>query len=84
METISSLFDSADLSPHGLCLVWRPELIGLHVVSDAVTGLAYYSIPLALVAFVRWRRDLVFGWMFGLFAVFIPEMRSFQSSGNAS
>jgi PAS domain S-box-containing protein len=71
LETISSLFDPADLSPHGLCLVWRPELIGLHVISDAVTGLAYYSIPLALVAFVRWRRDLVFGWMFGLFAVFI-------------
>jgi PAS domain S-box-containing protein len=71
LETISSLFDSADLSPHGLCLVWRPELIGLHVVSDAVTGLAYYSIPLALVTFVHCRRDLAFSWMFGLFAVFI-------------
>jgi PAS domain S-box-containing protein len=71
LETISSFFDSADLSPHGLCLVWRPELIGLHVVSDAVTGLAYYSIPLALVTFVRCRRDLAFSWMFGLFAVFI-------------
>src|SRR3954464_9572799 len=71
LETISSFFDSADLSPHGLCLVWRPELIGLHVGSDAVTGLAYYSIPLALVTFVRCRRDLAFSWMFGLFAVFI-------------
>ena len=71
LETISSLFDFADLSPHGLCLVWRPELIGLHVVSDAITGLAYYSIPLALVTFVRCRRDLAFSWMFGLFAIFI-------------
>src|SRR3954468_12975832 len=68
---LSNVFQKADLSPHGFCLLWQPELIWLHVGSDAVIGAAYYSIPLALTAFLRRRHDLAFGWMFGLFAAFI-------------
>ena len=30
------LLDSSTLSPHGICLLWEPELIWLHVASDAV------------------------------------------------
>ena len=70
LETISSLFDSADLSPHGLFgVAARTHRIACRLRRDP--GLAYYSIPLALVTFVRCRRDLAFSWMFGLFAVFI-------------
>jgi len=29
------LLDSSTLSPHGICLLWEPELIWLHVLSDA-------------------------------------------------
>lgn len=43
----------------------------LHVVSDALITLSYYSIPLALIYFMRRRRDLEFSWMFGCFALFI-------------
>ena len=43
----------------------------LHVVSDSIIALAYYSIPIALIFFVRQRRDLAFSWIFVLFAVFI-------------
>jgi PAS domain S-box-containing protein len=56
---------------HGSCLGWRPLLLGLHVGSDALTALAYYSIPVALLVFVRRRRDLQFSWMFVLFSLFI-------------
>jgi len=65
------LFDSADLAPHGFCLLWEPGLIWLHAASDAVIGLSYYAIPLALGYFVSQRRDLAFGWIFWLFAGFI-------------
>ncbi len=71
LEFLRKLFESESLAPHGICLLWRPELVWTHVVSDALIGTAYFSIPLALGYFVRKRRDLAFSWMFWCFAVFI-------------
>jgi len=65
------LIDPAGLTPHGFCLLWEPGMIWLHAVSDAVTGFAYFTIPLALAIFVRRRTDLVFRPVFVLFAAFI-------------
>ena len=58
-------------SPHGICLLWEPELIWLHVISDAIIAMAYFSIPFALTIFVSRRKDIKFGWIFWAFAVFI-------------
>lgn len=41
------------------------------VISDMAIALAYYSIPLALLVFLRRRRHIQFHWMFLLFGVFI-------------
>jgi hypothetical protein len=71
LKFFADIFDNADLSPHGFCLLWRPELIWLHITSDSIIALSYYSIPLAWTYFVTKRRDLVFGWMFWLFGAFI-------------
>ncbi len=71
LQYLQTLFDSSTLSPHGYCLVWRPELIWLHVGSDAIIAIAYYSIPFALAIFVSKRRDVEFGWVFWAFAIFI-------------
>ena len=71
LEFLRNLFESESLAPHGICLLWRPELVWTHVVSDALIGTAYFSIPLALGYFVSKRRDLAFSWMFWCFAVFI-------------
>jgi signal transduction histidine kinase len=68
---LRALLDPSGLTPHGFCLLWEPGLIWLHAASDALIGVAYYSIPLALVHFVRRRRDIAFGWVFWLFAAFI-------------
>ena len=57
--------------PHGHCYLWTTSLVALHAISDAFIVLAYYSIPVTLVYFVRRRKDLKFHWMFGCFAVFI-------------
>ena len=64
------LFDSSFM-PHGFCYLWKPGLIWLHVVSDGLIALSYYSIPLSLVYFVRKRRDLPFHWIFLMFGGFI-------------
>jgi signal transduction histidine kinase len=66
-----ALFNTAALTPHGFCLSWDPALLGLHITSDAVIALAYFSIPVALAVLVARRRDLAFPWLFALAAVFI-------------
>lgn len=65
------LFGAASFIPHGYCLLWRPDLVALHAISDALIALAYFSIPVTLALFIHRRRDLEFGWIFGLFALFI-------------
>ena len=65
------LLMSRGLAPHGYCLLWDPVLIWLHVVSDAVIALSYLSIPVVLTVFLSRRRDIEFGWLLLLFAIFI-------------
>ena len=57
--------------PHGHCYLWEPVLLWLHVGSDALIAMAYFTIPITLIYFVRRRQDLQFHWMFLCFAVFI-------------
>jgi signal transduction histidine kinase len=70
-ELIQWLFISPGLTPHGFCLLWDPELLWLHAVSDAAIGIAYFTIPLTLAVIVHRRRDIVFRPVFVLFAAFI-------------
>ena len=56
---------------HGYCYRWQSEIVRLHVASDTLITLAYYSIPITLVYFVRKRKDLPFNWMFLMFGAFI-------------
>jgi signal transduction histidine kinase len=62
---------AADFVPHGYCMRWSSDVIWLHVSSDGLITLAYYIIPIALIYFVRKRKDLAFHWMFVLFGIFI-------------
>ena len=71
MGWLERLFSTSEFMPHGMCYQWNNSVIILHVISDALIALAYYSIPLTLVYFVRKRKDLAFDWMFVCFAVFI-------------
>ncbi len=68
---LDELLDSGGFIPHGVCLLWRPDILMLHVGSDMLIGLSYFSIPVALTYFVMRRRDVAFGWVALLFALFI-------------
>jgi PAS domain S-box-containing protein len=70
LSFLSGLFD-ASFMPHGHCYQWRPEVLWLHAVSDGLIAIAYFVIPLLLVAFVAKRKDVEFGWMFMMFSAFI-------------
>lgn len=72
MNWISDFLEAGRrLAPHGYCLLWDPRLVWTHVVSDALIAIAYFSIPVALVTFVRRRKDVAFSWILWLFALFI-------------
>jgi signal transduction histidine kinase/DNA-binding NarL/FixJ family response regulator len=71
MKEFAAELLSSNFMPHGFCYLWRPGLVWLHVVSDALVALSYFSIPLTLIYFIRKRRDLPFHWMFVSFGIFI-------------
>ncbi|NEN90562.1 MAG: PAS domain S-box protein [Okeania sp. SIO3H1] len=57
--------------PHGHCYLWNPSLVSLHLISDILIAVAYFSIPLMLVYFIQQRQDLPFPSIFWLFSAFI-------------
>jgi signal transduction histidine kinase len=71
VEWLQNFLAVRGLAPHGYCLLWEPGLIWTHVVSDVLIALAYFSIPFVLGRLLTKRKDVEFGWMVWLFAVFI-------------
>lgn len=68
---ITQIFESGGFIPHGHCYLWQTNLVGLHILSDGLIALAYYSIPIMLLYFVRQRQDTPFQKVFFLFGAFI-------------
>ena len=62
IEFFRKTSDSGFMS-HGQSYLMRPEIIWLHVVSDALIATAYFCILVTLACFVRKRRDLPYHWM---------------------
>ncbi len=71
MEFLKNLFTSGAFIPQGQYYVWETELVWLHVLSDALIAIAYYSISITLVYFVRKRSDFPFNWIVLLFGAFL-------------
>ena len=59
------------LTPHGACLQWKPELIWLNAVSDAILAGGFFATAFVLGLFVWRRRDLMYRGVFGIFAIFV-------------
>ncbi len=57
--------------PHGHCYLWQTPLVALHLVSDALIAIAYFSIPAMLIYFIYKRRDIAFSSVFAMFGAFI-------------
>ncbi|MYN18098.1 response regulator [Rugamonas sp. FT107W] len=71
MDTLSNWFGSQGFMPHGHCFLWTPSILWMSVISDGLIALAYLTIPVTLLYFIRKRRDMPFDWMFIAFGVFI-------------
>lgn len=71
MDALVAFFDQSGFMPHGMCYLWIPSLLWLHVGSDLLIAAAYISIPVTLFRIMRARSDLPFDSLFLLFALFI-------------
>ena len=65
------LFDWQEFTPRRYCMLNQPDIVWLHVISDAVVMLAYYLIPIGLIYFMVKRKDLAFKPLFFMFGLFI-------------
>src|SRR5215470_18736395 len=68
---IEYLFGVASFIPHGYCLLWRPDLVALHAISDSIIAISYFTIPVGIVYFIHHRPDFGYSGIFGCFAAFI-------------
>ena len=71
LQSLSDTIGAGGFMPHGYCLSWSPGLLSLHVISDLLIVLAYYSIPITLTYFTWKRKDFPYPVLFWLFSLFI-------------
>ena len=71
LELITNLLSPSQYIPHGHCYLWQTPLVWLHLSSDALIAIAYFSIPAMLIYFVRSREDVPFSNVFRMFGAFI-------------
>jgi signal transduction histidine kinase len=70
-DTDVSWFSGEHFLPHGHCYMWTPGILWMHVVSDILIAMAYFTIPFVLLYLARRRRDLPFNWLLVAFGIFI-------------
>lgn len=70
-DFIQRFFSTDDFMPHGMCYLWRPDIMALHIVSDALIAIAYFTIPVFLYTFARKKAGTGHIWVLHLFAAFI-------------
>ena len=89
MDLLSSIFGRSGFLPHGYCITWIPGLRWFMVGADGVIPVAYFSIPAAILSFVRKRGDPTIGWVAVLFSAcqlyqVTPESRTQRVPDRAS
>ncbi|HET8869553.1 MAG TPA: PAS domain S-box protein, partial [Aquabacterium sp.] len=71
MLDLTSLLAQQGFLPHGYCFTWSPSLVWPMVAADALIALSYFSIPLAILTFMRKRQMPRYRGVAVLFAAFI-------------
>jgi len=71
LDYLRSVFDGNGFMPHGHCYLWKPEILWLHLLSDALVALSYFAIPVLLIYFVTKRESTPFRGVFWMFSAFI-------------
>jgi signal transduction histidine kinase len=71
LSRFGDILDMSRFTPHGASLLWKPELIWLNAISDALIAGTFFVTAFVLGFFVwRRRREVMFGGVFWAFAIF--------------
>lgn len=81
LDYILELFGAAQFVPHAVCLLWRPDLLIMHGVSDLLISASYFTIPVIIIKAVKRRPDLMDPGVARLFAAFITACALSHLSG---
>lgn len=68
---LDHFFGNATFIPHGYCLLWRPDLVAMHVGGDVLIFIAYTVIAFSIWRFMRVRKEFRFNGVALLFAAFV-------------
>jgi two-component system, NtrC family, sensor kinase len=60
LEFWETFLSSGSFIPHGHYYLWQTKLVWLHVASDSLIAIAYFSIPIRLLYFISKHEDLPF------------------------
>ena len=71
MDFFDAFMGRSGFLPHGYCITWNPALLWSMVGADTTIALSYFSIPIAIVSFVRRRPGPPGNWVAWLFSAFI-------------
>ncbi|AFZ48339.1 integral membrane sensor signal transduction histidine kinase [Cyanobacterium stanieri PCC 7202] len=71
LNLFKEIFSANGYVPHGHCYLWQRELVSFHVLADLLIAIAYFSIPITLLYFIKKREDIPFSGIFVLFSLFI-------------
>jgi len=70
-RAIENFFNSDTFMPHCHCILWQPDILWLHVISDGGIATSYFAISILVLYFLRKRADFPFNNIYFLFAAFI-------------
>ena len=71
MDVFNQIFYPTGLEPHNVHFYDSPILMWTIILGNILVALAYILIPIAIIYFVKKRKDLVFHWVFVFFGLFI-------------
>jgi signal transduction histidine kinase len=71
LQWLSDYMNQSGFVPHGVCMLWRPELLWTHVFADGLIALAYFVIPMRLMTLAASRPDAGYRGTLWLFSAFI-------------
>jgi signal transduction histidine kinase len=71
IDFLTNILSGEPFMPHGMCFLWDPGVLWLHVISDLLIAATYYAIPVFLFYFLRRRPDITFNRIIMAFGVFI-------------
>jgi len=71
VDELASFLGRNGFLPHGYCFTWQPGLLWTMVGADASIAAAYFTIPAAMLAFLRRRPDVSMRGLLVLFGTFI-------------